>query len=76
MATHSSVLAWKNPMDRGTWRAIDRGVGKSQTRLSTHTHQSSYTVSIKAGMRVQLYFPMATTITKRQLHVVEDVFVN
>ena len=19
MATHSSILAWKNPMDRGTW---------------------------------------------------------
>ena len=21
MATHSSILAWKNPMDRGTWKA-------------------------------------------------------
>ena len=20
MATHSSILAWKNPMDRGAWR--------------------------------------------------------
>ena len=22
MATHSGILAWKNPMDRGAWRAI------------------------------------------------------
>ena len=21
MATHSSILAWKNPMDRGAWKA-------------------------------------------------------
>ena len=31
MATHSSILAWKNPMDRGTWWAIIHGVTKSQT---------------------------------------------
>ena len=29
--THSSILAWKNPMDRGAWRAIVRGVTKSYT---------------------------------------------
>ena len=22
MAAHSSILAWKRPMDRGAWRAI------------------------------------------------------
>ena len=44
----------ENPMDRGAWRAIVHGVGKSQTRPSAHTHQSSHTVSIKAGMRVEL----------------------
>ena len=26
MATHSSILAWRIPMDRGTWRARVRGV--------------------------------------------------
>ena len=26
MATHSSILAWRIPMDRGTWRATVRGV--------------------------------------------------
>ena len=30
MATHSSILAWENPMDRGAWWAIVLGVAKSQ----------------------------------------------
>ena len=34
MATHSSILAWRIPMDKGAWRAIVRGVPKSQTQLS------------------------------------------
>ena len=34
MATHSSFLAWKNPMDRGTWRATVHGIARSWTRLS------------------------------------------
>ena len=33
-ATHSSILAWRIPMDRGAWRATDHGVAKCQTRLS------------------------------------------
>ena len=32
MATHSSILAWRNPMDRGTWWATVHRVG--DTRLS------------------------------------------
>ena len=31
MATHSSILAWRIPMDRGAWRATVHGVAKSQT---------------------------------------------
>ena len=34
MATHSSILSWGNPRDRGAWRASVHGVAKSQTRLS------------------------------------------
>ena len=33
MVTHSSILAWRIPMDRGAWRATVHGVAKSQTRL-------------------------------------------
>ena len=31
MATHSSILAWRIPMDRGAWQATVHGVSKSQT---------------------------------------------
>ena len=37
MATHSSVLAWRIPTDRGAWKAIVHGVTKSRTRLSDWT---------------------------------------
>ena len=37
MATHSSTLAWKNPMDREAWWAAVHGVTKSRTRLSDFT---------------------------------------
>ena len=28
MATHSSILAWKNPMDGGTWQATAHGLAE------------------------------------------------
>ena len=34
MGTHSSVLAWRIPMDRGAWQATVPRVPKSWTRLS------------------------------------------
>ena len=34
MATQSSILAWRVPMDRGAWWAVVHGVEKSQTQLS------------------------------------------
>ena len=34
MATHSSILAWRIPIDRGAWWATVHGVTKSQTQLS------------------------------------------
>ena len=33
MATHSSILAWRIPMDKGAWRATVHGVSKSQAQL-------------------------------------------
>ena len=30
-ATHSSILAWRIPMDRGTWRATVHGVTELDT---------------------------------------------
>ena len=36
IATHSSILPWKNSMDRGDWQATVHVVTKSWTWLSTH----------------------------------------
>jgi len=33
MATHSSILAWRIPMDRGAWWVTVHGVAKSWTQL-------------------------------------------
>ena len=34
MATHSSILAWKIPVERGAWRATVQGITKNLTQLS------------------------------------------
>ena len=34
MATHSSILAWRIPMDSGAWQAMVHGGANSRTRLS------------------------------------------
>ena len=34
MATHSSIVAWRIPMDREAWQASGHSVAKSRTRLS------------------------------------------
>ena len=31
LVTHSSILAWRIPMDTGAWSATDHGVAKSWT---------------------------------------------
>jgi len=35
---HSSILDWKNFMDRGAWRALVHGVGNSHTCLSKRVY--------------------------------------
>ena len=38
MATHSSILAGRIPMDRGGWWATVHAVAKSGTQLSSRAH--------------------------------------
>ena len=38
MATHSSILTWRIPMDREAWRFTVHGVAKSCPRLSDRAH--------------------------------------
>ena len=45
MATHSSILAWRMPMDRGAWQAAVSKITQSQTQqkqLSMHTNFLSH----------------------------------
>ena len=37
IATHSTILVWKTPMDRGAWQATVHGVSKCWTRLINFT---------------------------------------
>ena len=53
MATHSSSLAWRIPMDRGACWATVCGVAKSRTRLSDEAHV--YTTMCKIAGRKLLY---------------------
>ena len=44
MATHSSITAWRIPMDRGAWRATIHGFAKNLIQLKQlSTHAYSYT---------------------------------
>ena len=45
MATHSSILAWRIPKDRGAWWATVHGVTNSQTRLNNKHKHIKYLIS-------------------------------
>ena len=40
MATHSSILAWRISVDRGTWQAAVHGVAESDT-ATKHKHSTA-----------------------------------
>ena len=42
MATHSSIFAWKIPMDRGVWQATIHGGKESDMTESSHTHTHTH----------------------------------
>ena len=56
IATHSSILAWKNPIDGGAWQAIVYGVAKSWPQLSDFT----FTLRVKSS------FPLALQLSHFQ----------
>ena len=47
MATHSSILAWSFPLDRGAWWATAMGLqGVEQNSLTKHTHTTNFVLVI------------------------------
>jgi len=56
VATHSSIVAWRIPIDRGAWWATVHGVAKSQTQLRDfHFHECDMTVYNAVAMLVYLH---------------------
>ena len=63
MATHSSILAWRIPTDRGARRATVHRVAKSQTRLkrlSMNTHKRGAELGL-TGMQFVSEFSQFST---------------
>ena len=78
VATHSSVLAWRIPMERGTWGATVHGVAESQTQLSdfhfftftsmlvsTDFHSSPYLLSREPPLFLDIQIPSDTLVAPR-----------
>ena len=54
MATHSGILSWRIPIDRGAWQATVHGLAKKRTeRLSTAQHSTMWSGWHKIGRSQQ-----------------------
>ena len=65
MATHSSVLAWRFPMDRGAWWATVHGVPESQTRLN----DQQFLLHLLLFIVVDHLIVLKTSKTLEMLHI-------
>ena len=52
MATHSSILAWRIPMDRGAWWVTVHRLAKSRTRLTDYAQHTEYLKERQAQIRI------------------------
>ena len=60
MVTHSSILVWENPMDRGAWWATFHGVRVRQD-LATKQQQSLKSEAVTLAMGLSGIFPPSFT---------------
>ena len=66
MASHSSILALENPMDRGAWGSTVHGVTKSGTQLSEHRESEQGLdlgdiLEVKVGLPIRLQLALKTS---------------
>ena len=52
LSTHSSILAWRIPMDRGGWRATVHGITQSQTQLERLSTAQQHILKVFVGFPV------------------------
>ena len=57
METHSSILAWRIPTDRGAWWATVHGVTKSWTQLNDKTQHSISVYSLPVPGNLSQFHP-------------------
>ena len=58
MATHSSILALENPVDRGAWQAAVHSIAQRRAQLkwrSTHTRKSGFYSVISTFIFVSMF---------------------
>ena len=55
MTTHSSILAWKIPMDRGTWQIIAHGITESDMTKNPQKDLREYFFLIIADQFIENY---------------------
>ena len=71
MATHSTILAWRIPMDREARQATVHGVTKSQTERSDQAqHSTRILVSIFSQFQIKaaISVPLKCKCNDYQLH--------
>ena len=57
LATHSSILAWRIPTDRGAWLARVHGATKSQTQLNDKTQHNISVYSLPVPGNLSQFLP-------------------
>ena len=68
-ATHSSILAWRIPMDRGIWKATVHGVAKTQTwlkQLSMHAYIAVLSEPKNVGLSWLISWRILATLASKQ----------
>ena len=57
LATHSNILAWRIPTDRGAWLARVHGATKSQTQLNDKTQHNISVYSLPVPGNLSQFLP-------------------